>query len=689
MILSNACLRATSFDKSQRHSNTLSHQLSRIFSSASFAIILHTYSKIVKTLYLTCQSTALDELDSIKRCLRFSNTNSCKFSCPRNCNNNSQFTHNVWQQQGSGPFSYLSRSSICQSAYHSNILNSLNNFKPPTGFLVWKRKISPNTSYTIVNNGITSNIWPMKFVNNKEEIFSFKGNPHLTTPLKSGSNNNITVLVKALFSINDIDNITATVYESSTLDLRLKRIIPGSEVPYTITALSKHIASLTWDKSNLTIKSVNSYYDLDSVKFPVNIGNNLHMINQHTYQSRRNGSFHLNPDTNKTSLKKFRNCNWYYNGFNTGQSCKIALDLSFTPYENITDIQNFVTILNTNLKLSEFNLFTRVQYQTNQINSTCPKNRFGTKCQFTCPNLNCSGYLLCQKDPIGCSCLPGFTGFACNITCDKTNQWGPNCQNQCPPECPNTCDIYSGLCSPDSDMIQATKTATIAANEAYNCQMNFSKKCFQYSAINVRLFSIRNETEIICYSNICEVFNKTSEALEKFLSECSDFDPTWQSTEETCRWLLKRQFKLANFIGEFNVHNTQEAHLTIETLELIDNDMWKIEFYILDGQEFLLPIQILESNFLGVQEYEPILNQSDIRIRVNRLNGTFKSLTNYKVYVIFKFPIEDGQLVHIGYFLGELKSQCSLGKWGDSCEMHCRNCSKCSIINGRCLGKKI
>lgn len=63
---------------------------------------------------------------------------------------------------------------------------------------------------------------------------------------------------------------------------------------------------------------------------------------------------------------------------------------------------------------------------------SCPSGYFGSDCQLSCPNSDCSGYLICAQDPIGCQCGNGLESGSseCTIPCEN-DKWGPDCLREC------------------------------------------------------------------------------------------------------------------------------------------------------------------------------------------------------------------------------------------------------------------
>lgn len=61
----------------------------------------------------------------------------------------------------------------------------------------------------------------------------------------------------------------------------------------------------------------------------------------------------------------------------------------------------------------------------------CPHGLFGSSCQLSCSNSNCSGQLICSQDPIGCQCAAGIeANTACTQACAR-GTWGPDCLFNC------------------------------------------------------------------------------------------------------------------------------------------------------------------------------------------------------------------------------------------------------------------
>ena len=47
--------------------------------------------------------------------------------------------------------------------------------------------------------------------------------------------------------------------------------------------------------------------------------------------------------------------------------------------------------------------------------TACGENNWGAFCSVSCANNgNCNGKSFCVPDPVGCSCMAGFTGKECN-----------------------------------------------------------------------------------------------------------------------------------------------------------------------------------------------------------------------------------------------------------------------------------
>ncbi|XP_050436654.1 uncharacterized protein LOC126843281 [Adelges cooleyi] len=80
-------------------------------------------------------------------------------------------------------------------------------------------------------------------------------------------------------------------------------------------------------------------------------------------------------------------------------------------------------------------------------NKECGLNRFGADCSGICSTRNmefCKLKLFCTSR-YGCSCAPGYTGRFCDEDC-PSGTFGRDCQQTCPKNCPNACDVFTGVC---------------------------------------------------------------------------------------------------------------------------------------------------------------------------------------------------------------------------------------------------
>ena len=458
VILSNLNKKCHAITKLNNFNNNT--YLSRLNHSGNFQVILQSFSDIKKTLNLGCKDTAIETNDLVQHCLTSDGTKTCHFSCPINCD--LEQANNVWQIK---PFQYLSHSSICQSAYHSNILTKNIDKKLLNGFLLWNdNKSTKNETISISNNGITSNIWPSNIRMSKidKNRFSFNGSVRLKNISKRSIEEAI-LLVKALFQSSESKLIDVHIFHSTdqfnNFNFNLKKLIhnsEGPEVEYRITASSRNSATLTW----ITMYSpdINSFYDLrinylNSIKFPINMyndGDTLVTATKNMYRLQINEPSNIN--ISKSHSKRF-SCKWYYMNFKSKTKCVDNFKLS--NQKNIGDPENQIIIIHPQIYMNKLRQFSRIHFIKDKnsqekcknkgifdgnkcvcfpgfngifCEKICDNNHFGSSCEFSCPENNCQGYLLCNIDPIGCSCLPGFSGYDCNERCDS-NHWGPNCQN--------------------------------------------------------------------------------------------------------------------------------------------------------------------------------------------------------------------------------------------------------------------
>ena len=403
----------------------------RQFINNSTVIGISRFGPLSKTLKLDCSNTAVDIEDRLEQCSGYSgNKKLCHFTCPNNCDEMSSQISNVWQIR---PFEYLFSSSICQAAYHSNVLGA--DF---TGNLVWNpiyfgsKTSKEEAKFTVLNNKISAYIWPSQLKSKSLSAFRFDGNIQLRNELadlEKGAN--VLVLLKAVFLPNEPQK--AIIYHSknfSPKNLRLRSPFKSDNSHYKLESTNEESVLLTWFSKH----SDSIYWELSSnlslpVKFPLNTftpDSQMSTYQQHVLRL---------PNT-KISMHQYEKtqCQWYYNNVATEQTCASDLNLNFT---YIADIENHFVIIQPGSQ----QIFTRVfinqipspdcQHQGiiankfkncscyhgfngSMCENSCDQNKFGPNCQLTCPKNNCKGFLLCGSDPIGCSCLPGYTGFDCN-----------------------------------------------------------------------------------------------------------------------------------------------------------------------------------------------------------------------------------------------------------------------------------
>lgn len=410
----------------------------RQFISKASVLGIRQFAPLSKTLQLDCTNTATDVKNLLKQCQNHSGGHSCHFTCPEDCTNQ-HVADNVWQIR---PFEYLFNSSVCQAAYHSNILAH-----DSTGSVILNHSDSSSkrskaeSKFTILNNEIHATIWPSQFNNGKDRQhgFIFEGSVKIVKkPVRiEVQQGPVLVLVKAVLLQGEPQQ--AIVYHLKDLPIKEFRLraqdTSAKRTDYKISAINEESAMLTWSFNNPNSIYWEFFSDLSSslsVKFPVNVlridsKGTLSLDQEHVLRSP-------NSQINIHHYEDHDKWRWYYNNVNTGLSTGSDLNLNFT---HIADIENHFVIVRAGL--ASQNIFTRVFFNQSQSHEcqnqgifrdgkcfcyhgysgsmcqeSCEQDKFGPDCQLTCPNKSCKGFLLCASDPIGCSCLPGFTGFDCN-----------------------------------------------------------------------------------------------------------------------------------------------------------------------------------------------------------------------------------------------------------------------------------
>ncbi len=598
IFVNNACLNITTLSKSRKEfTRSISHYLTQ----PRFVLVVHSYSNITGVLQLTCLASALDVIDEIEECLRFNAADTCRFTCPSDCNRN----NDVWRvwQTATDEFGYFGSSSICQAAYHSNILVE------ESGHLFWNKHLSRSNSRIINNNGITANIWPVQFKRNENVIYHFKQNVTVKTQISSSSD--ALVLIQAVFSSFQINDISATIYNSENRNLKRCIFDHEKSAAYEMIEFSNKTI-IKWNITSFSeAQSLNTYYELSSIRFPVNILDNS---NQQTAPEKHSFRFTIDQNLSIKLEHSPSTCYWYYNELSTGLNCSSVLKLLQDTYKNTSDQNNQIITVHARLRQSKFKLFSRIHFNQKRTGSkkVCPQSKFGNECQFTCPNQTCRGYLLCAKDPDGCSCLAGFTGYACNQTCE-VGKWGIDCQENCPQKCTRSCDIYTGDC-------YETKTSQISnakSNSDTQCKSNFVEK-------------FKNITQIICPTGN-EVSMISQQITKRTLKETCCVNEA--SRRNDCVLLL------ANTEHEFKMNvntslvNNKTINLKINIDEnLVDlKNLIKIGFYILNSrvEDSEAPLVILNNSDASSEIFQPCVNQSVIQITTENLDSKFYGVFVY------------------------------------------------------------
>lgn len=719
--LNRTCLAITGFNNFN-HENYLLH----LSNMTQFNVILHSFSEIRKTLSLRCTDTAMEIHNLLQNCLSYNESKSCYFSCPITCN--LEQTNNVWQIK---PFNYLSQSSICQSAYHSNTLTVNTGKNVLNGFLLWNiNKPTKHENISILNNGIISNLWPSNkgISQTHQNVFSFKGSPLLETHSKLSSDEAF-VLVKALFKSNELKMIDVHIYYSSefnNFNFNLRKLLHNSEGPeieYSITASSINSATLTW--ITLYPPDINSFYDLkinfkESIKFPVNVYNDEEILvtaSKNVYRYQIDEPFEIKITGDFSDLKRI-SCKWYYMNYKSKMKCVDNFNL--LSQKGINDPQNQIIIIHPQVYMNKLRQFSRVHLLSNSEKSqekcfnkgifdghrcfcfpgyggvtcdqTCNENSFGRNCEFECPGNNCQGYLLCSVDPIGCSCLPGFFGYDCNKKC-LPNHWGPNCQNNCLEICKEECNAYNGQCSFASPSMNSTTKKIITDIDKIQCQSSFAKKChngnknFHFFVKGYKIYT--SEIEIICFTSLKNyTICQTNETLSKEFT-CVDIEVV-KMTADLCEGLkviLNFMDNSVDFIlQDPAVTNQMEINLSIDQTRISDSPkIHQIEFYLVNSNKSFTTDQIFQSNFIGSQVYT---KGSHAKILITS-GYIYKPLTSYKLFGVFEFLVRN-KTVKIIRVIKDVRTACSLSTWGTSCQNICEYClnDTCYLSDGKCFESK-
>jgi hypothetical protein len=425
---------------------------------SSFILMLHSYSLIVKILHFDCSTEASKIIDLIVRCMRFYNKKFCLFTCPINCEEG-----NVWQFKR---FRYLLISNICQSALHSNLLaeNSTKQKLRSVLFLELNDHDEEELKHKarnirVSNNQVTTIIWPSNGFSRLDSSMyksSFYFRPRFEQVNKKTSKPKM--LTDELFllmkSVHPIQTRSAELYlfgyRFEDLSLGIKRLIFLEDNEYqnfTYSLNQKRLSSFVL--LNFSSSRSNCYFSFkivtqnsleNTINFPINFEN--FPLDSHT--------IHLDYNNAKIELKGVKadsgkNCTWFVMNYNTKIKCSQDLNFTFNldQIESTEDFskQNLVVFMHS--ESSKFSFFSRIIFVNDSIESQCKNGgklnednmcvcypgfggvfcenicelgHFGRNCNYTCPSSNCSEFLICLQDPIGCSCALGWKGYACNQT---------------------------------------------------------------------------------------------------------------------------------------------------------------------------------------------------------------------------------------------------------------------------------
>ncbi|XP_072047315.1 uncharacterized protein [Amphiura filiformis] len=99
--------------------------------------------------------------------------------------------------------------------------------------------------------------------------------------------------------------------------------------------------------------------------------------------------------------------------------------------------------------------------------TACGTDTYGYNCDHQCSTTlstsTCAGSVFCMPDPVGCSCMTGYTGPECQQTCSP-GFFGAGCSQDC--HCPDgvSCNTFTGVCFSGQGVCAAGWSGT-------NCQI--------------------------------------------------------------------------------------------------------------------------------------------------------------------------------------------------------------------------
>lgn len=522
------------------------------YNLSNFMLILQGHQRLNKILELNCFDSALKLYSQIDKCKKFNEEKFCLIKCPLDCNFDlTDNQYSVWQVAS---FKYLILSSICKAAFHSNIFN-----KNKLQGALYLSPINSSHDIYLLNNRIETSLWPPIGLMNKvrnppgSNLAFYFENPVINSEdLAANLNRFSFVLVKAINFVqkSKLNTINIKLYsydESGLFDLRLKRWVPLGEEFSSINFSKETIkinktfeTNINFTYSYKKLSLINDFFEMCpnfNIKFPINILNldYSYFVLEHrqtiALDENTITSLQIQLIRNTTQNKKF-NCHWYIHNLNTEIPCKTGLNfnLNSSQITLLKDIYNENLIIYPKIEVKDLNFFrqfTRVVFsQTKNKNcqngalvkskeiefcvclpgftglnceKTCDRAYFGQYCEITCPDSDCTGYLICHQDPIGCSCAPGLTGYYCNEACPKQT-WGPGCMFKCD-YCPNReCNRFTGECVCDSKSFGKYCEQCVDGFYGENCSLYCQDLCSKCDKINGTCLDIIKEKEEIITS---------------------------------------------------------------------------------------------------------------------------------------------------------------------------------------------
>lgn len=603
---------------------------------------------IEKVLYLNCYDSAKKIQNLIDDCKKFYFNSYCKFTCPLNCDFNSdKYQIIIWQI---GQFKYNFLSSICKSAYHSN---------KTEGLIYFSNKKTSNKITSLINNGIDSLNWPV--FNNKnfhQSDYFYFPNPAAEKQQESWKNfTNTLVLLKAIFFVkkNKFNSIYLNILSNERIDqIKLKYMIPMFDDFYNVDFRQENNYSNNFYQTQLSVNlpyrkliHINNYFEIhnNGLKFPINLANI-----DYEYFLLNNPPL-IRILSNLTSKMKFQqvrnltrplNCFWYLYNLNTLNSC--THEFSFST-NNSTLGTNLIFFPKTeDMDLNFFKKFTRIifvgknldkclyggyfkngkcicypGFGGDQCEKICQIGKFGHNCEYECPNSDCKGYLICNFDPIGCSCISGLKGFYCDQVCPE-HKWGPMCSFECKNCIDNKCNPFNGNCVCNKNFVENCDDC-IDGFYGENCTKKCTNSCIKCNRLNGKCLddyitknvlnstkSLEEKTDdyfgfktIKCQDNFFNIFtkqlmNKSEKTISCFLDEKSKF--------QYCNF-INREFDQCALITDNNFGFNSDRK--IDLITEVDNIFFKLESLHWDKATFILQKEL---NFFLIKKIILVLVNS-------------------------------------------------------------------------------